>query len=131
MTIGFSCRIYEDPLSRTLGLVTYEIFMHYTCVFSYHDSCTQICTHFYAGLICDGQSLCVRRLTSSAAHESMPRSRLQGQGSEPSPTRNWPGYKDCKLLLTACASTSCQMRQVSFTSRSENPVFLFCISVLV
>lgn len=55
MRIIFSRHIY--PLSCTLGLVTFKIFMNHPCVISCRDSCTQICAHFYATLINEGRCL--------------------------------------------------------------------------
>lgn len=54
MTIIFSYRIYQHPLICRLGSVIYDLFMNHTCVFSFRNSCTRNCAHFYARLINKG-----------------------------------------------------------------------------
>lgn len=54
MTIVFSRHIYQDLLSRTLGLAMYKIVMNHTCVFSQHFFISQIFAHFYARLRLEG-----------------------------------------------------------------------------
>lgn len=43
-TIVFSRHIYQDPLISTLRLAINKMSMNHTCIFSYHDSSTQIYT---------------------------------------------------------------------------------------
>lgn len=42
---------FSDPLILTLGMAIYGIFINHTCLFSYHDSCTQICARFHSRLL--------------------------------------------------------------------------------
>lgn len=62
----------------------------------------------------------------------MLRTRRRGQGLEPSPTRNWPEYKDRKLLLSLCASTWSNVTSLVHSTLLETWDFLFvCLFVLV
>lgn len=48
-------RIYQEPLSRALGLLAiHRIFMNHACVFSLHNPCLQICAPFHTRLINEG-----------------------------------------------------------------------------